>query len=112
MENKCLNIRHIIFYLISSKLKYFLLAHKKDTATLRLYLEIYSMISPQFSIRIPPELEQRLMGYAKQNGMSKTKVMIDALAHYLGCAEDVPLIRRVTQLEERVSVLEAERTGK
>ncbi|MDZ8264409.1 hypothetical protein [Nostoc sp. ChiQUE01b] len=70
------------------------------------------MTSPQFSIRIPSELEQRLMGYAKQNGMTKTKVMIDALAHYLGCAEDVPLTRRVSELEKRVSALEAEKTGK
>ncbi|MDF5708046.1 MAG: hypothetical protein PUP90_10295 [Nostoc sp. S4] len=70
------------------------------------------MTSPQFSIRIPPELEQRLMGYAKQNGMTKTKVMIDALAHYLGCGEDVPLTRRVSKLEEKVSALEAERKDK
>lgn len=70
------------------------------------------MTSPQFSIRIPPELEQRLMGYAKQNGMTKTKVMIHALAHYLGCAEGVPLTRRVSELEERVSALEAEKPGK
>ncbi|MDZ8068542.1 MAG: hypothetical protein RMY64_23410 [Nostoc sp. DedQUE08] len=70
------------------------------------------MTSPQFSIRIPLDVEQRLMGYVKQNGMTKTKVMIDALAHYLGCAEDVPLTHRVTELEKRVSALEAERTGK
>ncbi|MBD2358886.1 hypothetical protein H6G41_30540 [Tolypothrix sp. FACHB-123] len=62
------------------------------------------MTSPQFSIRIPPKLEQRLMGYAKQNGMTKTKVMIDALAHYLGCAEDVPLTRRVSELEEGLDI--------
>ena len=65
------------------------------------------MASPQFSVRIPPELDKRLLVYAKQNGMTKTKVMIDALAHYLGCAEDVPLIRRVIELEEKVATLES-----
>ncbi|MFL9458558.1 ribbon-helix-helix protein, CopG family [Scytonema millei] len=65
------------------------------------------MVSPQFSVRIPPELDERLNAYAKQAGTTKTKVMIDALAHYLGCADDVPLIRRVLELEERMAALEA-----
>ncbi|KYC42149.1 hypothetical protein WA1_19340 [Scytonema hofmannii PCC 7110] len=42
-----------------------------------------------------------LMLMHSQAGTTKTKVMIDALAHYLGCADDVPLIRRVIQMEER-----------
>jgi predicted DNA-binding protein len=65
------------------------------------------MASPQFSVRIPPELDERLNAYVKQAGTTKTKVMIDALAHYLGCADDVPLIRRVIQMEERLAALEA-----
>lgn len=64
------------------------------------------MASPQFSVRILPELDERLLVYAITGGMTKTRVMIDALAHYLGCAEDVPLIRRVVELEEKVSTLE------
>jgi len=32
--------------------------------------------------------------------------MLDALAYYLGCADDVPLIRRVIQMEERLAALE------
>ncbi|KYC43483.1 hypothetical protein WA1_10480 [Scytonema hofmannii PCC 7110] len=64
--------------------------------------------SPQFSVRIPPELDERLNAYAKQAGTTKTKVIIDALAHYLGCADDVPLIRRVLELEERVAALETQ----
>ncbi|MUG95538.1 toxin-antitoxin system HicB family antitoxin [Scytonema sp. UIC 10036] len=66
------------------------------------------MASPQFCVRIPPELEERLVAYAKQSGISKTKVMVDALAYYLGCADDVPLIRRVLELEERMAAIEAE----
>jgi len=34
--------------------------------------------------------------------------MLDALAHYLGCADDVPLTRRVIELEERLAALEAQ----
>ncbi len=53
------------------------------------------MASPQFSVRLPKELDERLNAYVKVAGTTKTKVMLDALAHYLGCANDVPLIRRV-----------------
>ncbi len=65
------------------------------------------MASPQFSVRLPQELDERLNAYVKQAGITKTKVMLDALAHYLGCADDVPLIRRVMELEERMAALEA-----
>jgi predicted DNA-binding protein len=41
------------------------------------------MASPQFSVRLPVELDERLNAYVKQAGTTKTKVMIDALAHYL-----------------------------
>ena len=66
------------------------------------------MASPQFSVRLPVELDERLNAYVKQVGTTKTKVMIDALAHYLGCADDVPLIHRVLELEERMAALEVE----
>ncbi len=65
------------------------------------------MASPQFSIRLPVKLDEQLNAYAQQTGTTKTKVMLDALAHYLGCADDVPLIRRVFELEERMAALEA-----
>ncbi len=64
------------------------------------------MASLQFSIRLPEKLDERLNAYAQQTGTTKTRVMIDALAHYLGCADDVPLIRRVFELEERMAALE------
>ena len=38
--------------------------------------------------------------------------MLDALAHYLGCADNVPLIRRVIQMEERLAALEAQAEGR
>jgi predicted DNA-binding protein len=65
------------------------------------------MASLQFSIRLPLKLDERLNAYAQQAGTTKTKVMLDALAHYLGCANDVPLIRRVMELEARMAALEA-----
>ena len=69
------------------------------------------MVSPQFSVRLPQELDERLNAYVKQAGTTKTEVMLDALAHYLGCADDVPLIRRVIEMEERLTALEVEVRG-
>ena len=67
---------------------------------------------PQFSIRIPPELEQRINDYAKENRTTKTRVMIDALAYYLGSVDDLPLSRKFMELEKRMTTLEAEMRGK
>lgn len=64
------------------------------------------MASPQFCIRIPKELDERLIGYAKQNRTTKTRVMIDALANYLGCSDDVSLSRRIVDIEQKIVVLE------
>ncbi len=66
------------------------------------------MASSQFCVRIPSELDELLVAYAKQNGTTKTKVMVDALAHYLGFSDRVPLIHRMVELEERVAGLEAQ----
>ena len=63
---------------------------------------------PQFSIRIPPELEQRINDYAKEHRITKTKVMVDALAYYLGSVDDVPLSRKVMEIQKRLTTLEAE----
>ncbi|GAB1541963.1 hypothetical protein NUACC21_46360 [Scytonema sp. NUACC21] len=62
------------------------------------------MASPQFSIRILLKLDERLKDYVKQAGTTKTKVMIDVLTYYLGCADNVPLIRRLMEVEERLAV--------
>jgi predicted DNA-binding protein len=66
------------------------------------------MASLQFSIRLPEKLDERLNAYAQETGTTKTRVMIDALAHYLGCADDVPLVRRVFEIEERLAAIEAQ----
>ncbi|MEO1558819.1 MAG: hypothetical protein AAFS12_04010 [Cyanobacteria bacterium J06632_19] len=64
------------------------------------------MASSQFSIRIPPELDEKVKEYAVVNNTTKSRVMIDALAYYLGCVDDVPLSRKVMELEKRLTSLE------
>lgn len=65
------------------------------------------MASSQFSIRIPPELDEKVKEYAVVNHTTKSRVMIDALAYYLGNIEDVPLSRKVIELERRLASIEA-----
>lgn len=65
------------------------------------------MASSQFSVRIPPELDEKVKQYAVVNHTTKSRVMIDALAYYLGNIEDVPLSRKVMELEKRMTSIEA-----
>ncbi|MEH2336176.1 DNA-binding domain-containing protein [Nostoc sp.] len=65
------------------------------------------MTKPQIVVRIPPYLLEKLNNYAQQTGTSKTEVVVSALAHYLGCVENLPLNQRVAELEARTAVLEA-----
>lgn len=65
------------------------------------------MSKPQIVIRISPSILEKLNNYVEQTGVSKTDVVIGALAQYLGCAEDVPLSQRLTALEAKVEKLEA-----
>lgn len=64
------------------------------------------MNTVQLGIRIPSSLNQRLTAFMAQTGMSKTEVVVNALASYLGCTEEVPLNERVASLEAKVRVLE------
>ena len=64
------------------------------------------MNSTQFSIRIPPELDQRIKEYAQQNGITKSKVMQDALNHYLGFSSNLPLSHLLFQIEKRLAAVE------
>ena len=43
--------------------------------------------------------------------MSKTDVVVSAIAHYLGSAKNVPLIQRMAELEVRVVELESNVRG-
>lgn len=64
------------------------------------------MNSVQLGIRIPTHLNQRLTDYIERTGLSKTEVVINALASYMGCSEEIPLNERVASLEAKMMVLE------
>ena len=61
------------------------------------------MASLQFSVRIPPELDQKVKEYAVKNNTTKSDVMIAALARYLDCESKVPLTQRVVELEQQIA---------
>jgi predicted DNA-binding protein len=65
------------------------------------------MGKPQIAVRMPPSLMEKLNSYVERTGTSKTDVVVSAIAHYLGCAESVPLSQRVAEVERRVGELEA-----
>lgn len=61
------------------------------------------MSSLQFSVRIPPELDQKVKEYAVKNDTTKSHVMITALARYLDCESKIPLTQRVVELEQQMA---------
>jgi predicted DNA-binding protein len=65
------------------------------------------MASSQFSVRIPPELDEKVKEYAVVNHTTKSRVMIDALTYYLGNIDDIPLSQKVMKLEKRITSIEA-----
>ena len=42
----------------------------------------------------------------KRTGISKTEVMVRALAQYLDCPDSIPLSQRVAEMEKKVAELE------
>jgi predicted DNA-binding protein len=65
------------------------------------------MASSQFSFRISPELDTRIKQFAKENSVTKSKVLHDALAHYFGCVEEVPLISQIAEINQRLIAIES-----
>ncbi|MGB3533113.1 MAG: ribbon-helix-helix protein, CopG family [Microcoleaceae cyanobacterium] len=63
------------------------------------------MPNPFLGVRIPPEVDEALMAQVKATGQSKSDVVIDALKAYL---EMTPQHDKITELEMRLSVLEAQ----
>lgn len=76
-------------------------------ASLEGHLCIDAMSTVQLGVRIPASLYVQLAAYLTHTGASKTDVVVSALAHYLGCADEIPLTERVASLEEKVAALEA-----
>ncbi|MBD2287890.1 MAG: CopG family transcriptional regulator [Microcystis sp.] len=64
------------------------------------------MSSVSVGVRIPSNLYERLLAHASKVHASRSEVVISALAHYLGCTEDVPLSERLADLEAKVEELQ------
>ncbi|WP_013324629.1 hypothetical protein [Gloeothece verrucosa] len=62
--------------------------------------------SIQMALRVPPSLFEKLKLHAQNVNVTKTEVVLSALAQYLNSTEDVPTSVKVAQLEKRVGELE------
>jgi len=68
------------------------------------------MPSPSSPIcfRIPRNLERSLKQYASRNSVTKSDVLTAALARYLGEESSIPMIQRLAEIEDKISILQAE----
>jgi len=64
------------------------------------------MSSVSVGVRIPSNLYEKLLAHTSKVHVSKSEVVISALANYLGCTEDVPLNQKVADLEAKVEELQ------
>jgi predicted DNA-binding protein len=65
------------------------------------------MNTVQLGIRIPSSLNQRLTAFMEQTGMSKTEVVVNALASYIGCTDEISITDRMASIEAKMALLEA-----
>jgi hypothetical protein len=65
------------------------------------------MNTVQLGIRIPSNLNQRLATFMAQTGMSKTEVVVNALASYMGCTDEISITDRMASIEAKMALLEA-----
>lgn len=65
------------------------------------------MSSVSVGVRIPFNLYEKLITHTNKVQMSKSEVIISALANYFECTEDIPITQRVADLEIKVEKLEA-----
>lgn len=64
----------------------------------------------QVAARIPAELHEKLVAFARKTGRSKSKAIARALAAYLGCPEEMEIDDRFAWMEERLANLETRET--
>ncbi len=62
----------------------------------------------QVGVKVPTLLHEKLKEHAAALNVSKSEVVLSALAQYLDSASDVPMAVRMAMLENRVSEIEAE----
>lgn len=66
------------------------------------------MSAPQLSVRLSSQLNNQLNAYIERTGISKTDVVANALASYLGCESNLSLNQRMVHLEAKIAALEIE----
>lgn len=64
------------------------------------------MNKTQMSLRMPELLMAKLNEYAQNSGLSKTEIVVRAIASYLNCDENISLHQRMTKVEQRMANLE------
>ncbi len=64
------------------------------------------MSSVSVGVRIPSNLYEKLLAHTIKVNVSKSEVIISALAQYLKSTEDIPLSVKVSNLEKRIVLLE------
>ncbi|MEB3312210.1 MAG: hypothetical protein VKJ02_18445 [Snowella sp.] len=64
------------------------------------------MASRAVNIRVPETLYKRLQSHISQTGSTQTDAILAAMASYFGADNMVPLVERMSQLEQRLSALE------
>ncbi len=65
------------------------------------------MNTVQLGIRITSSLNQRLIAFIGQTGMSKTEVVVNALASFIGCTEKISITDRMASIEAKMALREA-----
>jgi metal-responsive CopG/Arc/MetJ family transcriptional regulator len=65
------------------------------------------MSSVSIGVRIPSNLYEKLMAHTSKVRVSKSEVIISALAQYLESTEDIPLSQRVAEVEKKLAILES-----
>ncbi len=61
----------------------------------------------QVGVKVPTLLHEKLKEHAAAMKVSKSEVVLSALAQYLDSASDVPMAVRMAMLEERMAAVEA-----
>jgi len=56
--------------------------------------------------RIPLTLYDKLSQYVNRVSATKSGILTATLAQYLGAIEDLPLLQRIMELEQRMAALE------
>ncbi|MBD2652863.1 hypothetical protein H6G45_05005 [Synechocystis sp. FACHB-383] len=64
------------------------------------------MESRRLTIRVPDPLLSQLQSYLDQQGLTVTEGVLAAIASYVGDNERLPLVERVSRIEQRLAKLE------